>query len=374
MKKILFCASTLSHLRNFHLPYLQAFRQAGWEVWAAADQEGPLPGAHRVVSLPFVKSMASPKNLRAVLAARALLAGESFDAVSLHTTLAAAVVRAAALTLRRRPKIFCTCHGYLFSREDGPARLKYLLPERLCAPVTDVLMVMNREDQRIAVENALSKTGEVRFIPGMGVDFSPFAPWPRERRLRRREELGLSPEDFVFVYGAEFSPRKNQAFLLRAFAAMAGECPRARLLLAGEGALLEECRALCRSLGLEGRVLFPGHVPGMASVLGACDAAVSSSRSEGLPFNIMEAMAAGLPVAASRVKGHTDLLREGESGLLFSLDSPAGAAQAMKLLYQSPNLRERLAASAAGELPRYSLEQVLPQILEIYRDALPGCL
>ena len=120
MRRILFCASTASHLLRFHLPYLRAFREAGWEVWAASGTGESVPFANRSEALPLVKRPLSPRNAQAVLAARSLLARGRFDAVSVHTTLAAAAVRAAALTLRCRPKIFYTCHGYLFS-ESGSA-------------------------------------------------------------------------------------------------------------------------------------------------------------------------------------------------------------------------------------------------------------
>ena len=156
-KKVLFCASTLSHLRQFHRPYLQAFAQAGWEVWAAAEQTGELPWAHRVVALPLRKRFTSPKNLQAVLAARRLLARERFDLVSVHTALAGAVVRAAAWTLPRRPSICYTCHGYLFREQDGLKKWPYLLPEILCAPVTGLLLVMNGEDEQIARGRHLGK-------------------------------------------------------------------------------------------------------------------------------------------------------------------------------------------------------------------------
>ena len=191
MKRILFCASTVSHLRRFHLPYLQAFQEAGWEVWAASDTGESLPYADRTAILPVVKRFFSPQNLKAVGAARRLLQDGRFDAVSVHTTLAAAVIRAAALTLSKRPILFYTCHGYLFAETDGAAkRLAYLLPEKLCARVTDVLMVMNEEDRRIAVKHRLSSDGIVHSIPGMGVDFSRYSPLSPEQRASLRAQYG----------------------------------------------------------------------------------------------------------------------------------------------------------------------------------------
>lgn len=374
MRRILFCASTASHLLRFHLPYLRAFREAGWEVWAASGTGESVPFANRSEALPLVKRPLSPRNAQAVLAARSLLARGRFDAVSVHTTLAAAAVRAAALTLRCRPKIFYTCHGYLFSESgSAPRRAAWLAPEKLLAPVTDVLMVMNAEDRAIAQRHHLSASGTVRLIPGMGVDLPRYAvSLPEEERLSVRRRFGLGGRDFVFVCAAEFSARKNHALLLRAFARTARACPNARLLLAGDGALREDCVRLAEELGVARRVVFAGELSGMERIFPACDAAVSASRGEGLPFGVMEAMAARLPVAASRVKGHADLIRSGESGLLFSPDSPREAARAMTLLCRSPELRGRLSDAAARSLGPYALSAVLPRILAVYRAHFPG--
>ena len=252
MKKILFCASTSQHLRRFHLPYLRAFRQAGWQVWAASGSEDPVAEADRFVRLPLEKRLLSGKNAQAVLAARRLLMQEQFDCVSVHTTLAAAAVRLAARAMKQRSKIFYTCHGYLFSESDGARSAPYLLAEKLCAPVTDVLMVMNREDREIARRHSLCGAGEPRLIPGMGVDLRRYAPWDERRRLQSRGAHGYTPQDFVLVYAAEFSPRKNHELLLRAFAAAVPDCPGLRLFLAGEGALRGNCERLAAELGISG--------------------------------------------------------------------------------------------------------------------------
>ena len=111
MRRILFCASTASHLKRFHLPYLRAFREAGWEVWTAADTAERVPYADRSEALPLVKSMTSPQNVQAVLAARKLLAEGRFDAVSVHTTLAAAAVRGAARDVSCAGKALRPCDG-----------------------------------------------------------------------------------------------------------------------------------------------------------------------------------------------------------------------------------------------------------------------
>ncbi len=366
--KILYCASTVSHLMNFHLPYLRAFHEMGFEIWAAADRETPVPYADHVVALPLRKKITSPENIRAIFAARKLLKEQKFDLVSTHTMLASVIVRAAALLLLKRPKIFCTVHGYLFHETDGLSKWVYLLPEKLCARVTDVLMVMNREDYEIAQRHKLYRN-QLISIAGMGIDLTKFQPITEEERSSAREELGLGNDAVVFVYAAEFSRRKNQALLIRSFAEISRGRTDLTLLLAGTGALLEECKALAHSLGAEDRIRFPGYVTNMRQLYSACDACVSTSRIEGLPFNIMEAMACGLPIIASDIKGHRELL-EGETGLLFH-DGEELKAQLQRLA-QDASLRASLRSRGLRAVERYGLSEVFPTVMKCYEPLLPG--
>ena len=137
----------------------------------------------------------------------------------------------------------------------------------------------------------------------------------------------------------------------------------------------EECRELSQKLGLEDRVLFPGQVRDIQAWYAMADSAVSASRSEGLPFNIMEAMYAGLPVVASGVKGHSDLIEDGVTGLLYPYGDERACAEQILQLLSSEALRRKLAQNAKREAEQYSLERVLPLVSARYtllgkRDSL----
>lgn len=125
--------------------------------------------------------------------------------------------------------------------------------------------------------------------------------------------------------------------------------------------------------------MFPGQIPreagpgrDMTAWYAASDAAVSSSRSEGLPFNIMEAMGWKLPVAASDVKGNQDLIRHGENGLLYPYGDAEGCAEQMKRLLDAPEEARRMGEQGCLDSRRYRLEAVLPQVMEVYRQSFPA--
>lgn len=365
MKKILFAASTVSHIRNFHLPYLQEFHNRGYEVWVAANSSDSIPYADHVVSLPFAKNLLSFQNIRAIFLARKLLKKQEFDIVSTHTALASAVVRAAILLLHNKPKVFCTIHGYLFHENDGLKKWIYLLPEKICASVTDVLMVMNHEDYQIAERHKLYKD-KLSYINGMGIDLEKFQPATQEEKSSIRKKMGIPEDDFLFVYAAEFSKRKNQAFLIRSFSEVCQEYPNMKLLLAGKGALLEECKNLAHQLQKEEQIRFLGYVSDMRELYSACDVCVSTSQIEGLPFNIMEAMACGLPVVASDIKGHRELVIDGKTGLLYNDRNSAELQDKLKAMYESKNFTVMAKEKIRSQLEPYKLNRVFKQVMEIY--------
>lgn len=366
-RKLLFTASSRVHITNFHLPYLRALAEDGWTVdVACADPGETVPGARRMIALPLKKQIRAPQNFAAAAQLRRLIRAEGYELVVTHTSLAAFFTRLALKGLPRRPKLVNMVHGYLFDDETNAAKRRLLLDaERLTAPETDLLLTMNAYDEALARRWKLG--ARIERIPGVGVDFSRLAAAPGAGS-ELRERLGVPEDAFVLLYAAEFSARKSQAVLIRALS----ELPeRAVLALPGSGALLRSCEALAEELGLSGRVLFPGQVAGIGAWYAMADAAVTASRSEGLPFNVMEAMAARRPVVASAVKGHADLIRDGENGFLYPYGDASACAKKIARLMEERALAERFADRAARDAEAYSLERVFPLVMEQYRSLVP---
>lgn len=366
-RKVLFTASTYSHIVNFHLPYLRRFQEEGWTVHAACGGRAmDIPCADEVMDLSLEKSMWSPGNFKAAAALRKKIRAERYGLICTHTSLAAFFTRLTVLGLKERPAVVNMVHGYLFDGETPRLKRNLLLTaERWTAPVTDLVLTMTRWDYDTAVRHRLGR--RVVNIPGVGVEFSRLDEAPAGARQRLRAELGIPEDAFVLLYPAEFSKRKSQAVLIQAMARLP---ERVRLALPGDGALRAECEALAQRLGVADRVLFPGHVRGMGPWYAMADAAVSASRSEGLPFNIMEAMYAGLPVTASDVKGHRDLITDGETGLLYPYGDAEACAERVLRLLDSEALRRRLAGNGRDSAAQYSLERVFPTVWAQYISVL----
>jgi glycosyltransferase EpsD len=342
----------------------------GWEVTA--------------IALPVSKRFFSIKNLRAINDTRKILNCEEYDVISSHATLAGIVTRLAVMLLssdrKNRMKVFHTVHGYLFHDNRNPKKWAYLLPEKLCGLLTDVLMVMNHEDLEIAKKYRLCKDScRIFYIDGMGIDLSRFSPG--HASSEQRKSFGINENDFTFLYAAEFSVRKNHELLIRGFAEalkklnelkMNGVLPaglpvdRLKLVLAGDGALFNKMNALTAELKISDKIIFLGHMKNMNELYPCCDAAVTTSRIEGLPFNVMEAMACGLPVIASDIKGHRELIVHGKNGLLFKDGEQHHLADYLIEIYKNTALREDFSAACVEKVKAFSIDKTLPMIMEIY--------
>lgn len=365
-KKVLFTASTYSHIRTFHLPYLQRFQEEGWTVHVACGGTPCELPADEIIPLPLKKRMAAPENFRAAGLLRRKMEQEGYGLITTHTSLAAFFTRLALRGMKSRPPVVNMVHGYLFDSDTNPLKRQVLLAaERMTAPCTDLLLVMNRWDYEEAARRRLG--ARVETVPGIGVDFDRLSAG----KPLTRQEMGLPENAFVLFYAAEFSKRKSQSVLLRALAQLPEDV---YLVLAGEGVLWEECRTLARTLGVDHRVKFPGYIQNAGAWYTLADAAVSASRIEGLPFNIMEAMYVGTPVIASAVKGHEDLITHEETGLLYPYgDADACSAEILRLR-NNEALRVKLAEQAKAQMPSYGIEEVLPQVMAKYESLLAPVL
>ncbi len=354
-KKILYAASVMSHINNFHRDYIEALRNAGNEVLVMAKGEGA------DFHIPFEKKFFSSKNKFARKRIKEVLLAGNFDIIITNTTLAAFHIRL-ALPLRRRPRVVNIVHGYLFSENSGFIKRRMLLfCERLLAPKTDALIVMNKEDMKIARKYRLS-SGRVYFCRGMGVK-------PRAVSIERdtvRKQLN-SQSDYVMAFVGELSSRKNQEFLIRSMPRVKGFVPEARLWLIGEGEARAELEALAERCGVREDVLFLGKKSDVGNYINAADLYVSASKSEGMPFNIVEAMMLGKTMLVSRAKGQQDVVVNDVSGFLFEMDKSDEFAESVKQIHDGE--KKLLAHDITARGTHFSHDEVFSETLQIIMEA-----
>ncbi|MCS7208466.1 MAG: glycosyltransferase [Fimbriimonadales bacterium] len=177
-----------------------------------------------------------------------------------------------------------------------------------------------------------------------GIAMDEFA-LPAEARSHWRRKEGIGEDTLVVAHVGRFTKQKNHEMLIHAFARLHLP-PSACLLLVGEGELQPQTEQLVRDLGLADKVRFLGVRADIPELLNASDIFVLSSRWEGNPMSVMEAMAAGLPVVATAVGGVPELVDDGVSGLLVSSEDVAAFAHALQTLVDNPDLRAAMGSKA----------------------------
>ena len=305
MAKILYAASVMEHINNFHLDYIEALRKDGHQVKVMASGDGA------DYDIGFVKKMLSFKNTACRRKIRKILKAEKFDVLILNTSLAAFHIRL-CLRRKKRPRVINIVHGYLFSGHVDSFKRKVLLfCEKLMRSRTDEIVVMNGEDEETARIHRLCKNPPIR-INGMGAEIAP-----EKIPVDKIREHMKCPDKYVLLFVGELSPRKNQRFLICALAEIKIHIPNAVLWLVGSGEMLDELKELCETMGLSNSVFFAGSRDNPCDFIRAADLYVSASEIEGMPFNIIEALGCKKTVLASKVKGHTDLIEDRKSGFFY---------------------------------------------------------
>ena len=188
-----------------------------------------------------------------------------------------------------------------------------------------------------------------------------------------REELGLGSDTPLVLSIGRFHEQKDQAMLLHAWAAVVAKRPEARLALVGAGELEGRLREVAHALKLSDSVSFVAPRAGLAAAYTDSDVFALSSRWEGLPYVVIEAMSHGLPVAATAVDGVPEAVIDGETGLLVaSGDSPALGAALLKLLDDASLRRAMGEAGRLRVAERFSIDAMIAGLLGVYRTVAPG--
>lgn len=227
-----------------------------------------------------------------------------------------------------------------------------------------VLSVSSRLAERMASEMRLP-AGRVTTIRN-GVDLTRFSS---SSRSVARETLGVPAEALVFGTVGRLVPVKDHATLLQAFAHVSRDRIDALLLVSGEGPLRAPLLARARELGVDDRVRFLGHRQDVETVLAALDVFVLSSVSEGLSNTILEAMASGLPVVATRVGGADELVLDGETGLLVPPAAPDAMAAALRQLVANERGRRSMGTAARDRAEReFALSTMVERYDTLYVD------
>lgn len=324
MKKALILASVASMIEQFNMGNIKVLQELKYEVHVATNfiDSGTITRERaeelknklkdlnvKYYQIDFDRNVLSTKNIQAYKQVKKLISENKYNIIHIHSPIGGVCGRLAAKKERKNgTKVIYTAHGFHFFK-GAPAKnwLIYYPVEKWLSKYTDCLITINEEDYNLAKKKFKAKN--VEYVPGIGVDENKFNfEMSREERNELRKSLGIDEDDFVFIQVGELNNNKNQIMTIGAMKELAKENNKIKLLLVGIGDLKEYYENKIKEYNLEKSVFLLGYRKDVPKLLKISNVLISTSKREGLPVNILEAMFAGLPIIATNCRGNRDLV------------------------------------------------------------------
>ncbi|HYF94806.1 MAG TPA: glycosyltransferase family 4 protein [Symbiobacteriaceae bacterium] len=254
-----------------------------------------------------------------------------------------------------------TAHGFAFGggAASFPARAVYLATERLAGRFwTTCIITVSEADRRLALQRRIASADQVVTVHN-GIDCTPYAEIPLPSLAGRELVVGVI---------SRLVPGKGLVDLIEAAAVVLGH-RSCRFVIAGEGPLRPKLEARARALRIHDRILFPGFVEPTAALKGI-DIFVLPSLKEGLPYNILEAMAAGRPVIATPVGGIPEVIADGQNGRLVPVGNVRALADAIGDLALQHRLMQMGSLARRTVQERFNKVKMVGEIASIYERVL----
>lgn len=320
-----------------------------------------------VHELPMVRSIRPGVDRRHYRELCGLIRRIRPDVVHTHSSKAGVLGRLAAIRTRTRARVH-TPHtfSFLFEAEFSAAKRRlFRTIETTLAKRTGVTLAVGAGEAKTFREYGVVPSDRIRVVRN-GIDPRPF----EEARATPRSEIGVPEGVPLALVAGLLHVAKGQDLALRALTDP--RLAEVHLVLAGPGERRAELEALAEELGIAGRTHFLGHRDDVPGLLGACDWLVLPSRWEGLPYIVLEAMAARRPVVATRVDGALELLEGDVGGTLCEVESVGSLAEGMvRMIELGSEGRRRLGEQGRLRLEEgFTRDRMVEGTLGVYREVL----
>lgn len=383
-KKALLVTTVSGFVPQFEMNNVRILQEMGYEVHYAANYNTPSYGDdnHRLDGtgiarhqIDFVRSPFKAENLKVYRQLCKLMKSEHFDLVHCHTPMGGVMARLAAHATKTGPVIY-TAHGFHFFKGAAPINwLCYYPMEKSLSRYTDQQICINQEDYACAKKHFHARY--VDYIPGVGFNFDRLPQMTQSEIQEKKQTLGLPPDQMILLSSGELIKRKNHETVIRAMVPLVKEFPQIQYVICGHGQLNDYLHNLVKELHLENHVTFLGYRKDMLEVFRCADIFVFPSFQEGLPMALLEAMASGLPVVCSNIRGSNDLMEPINSDTLCKggimvkkADDVNAYADALSKLLQEPDQLPEIGKTNGKRARAFSSKLVSEKMQQIYQRIL----
>lgn len=380
MKKMLMLATTAAMIEQFNKDNILILEEMGYEVHVAGNWNVGNPiSDERLDEFKVwldkhhgkwfqISATRKPNDLRnnfkAYQEVISLINKHQYEFIHCHTPIGSVIGRIAAK--RTKTKIIYTAHGFHFFK-GAPLKnwLLYFPVEWICSWMTDVIITINKEDYGRAKKHFHAKKTE--YIPGVGVDVEKFADCYVDKK-KKCKDLGIPDDKFILLSVGELQERKNYRVVIDALGKMRNY--NVFYLIAGQGILKEEYEQLIRSYELEENIILLGYRTDIDELCKIADCFVHTAFHEGVSVAVLEAMAGGLSVIASNVRGVKDLIDMNKGGLYIEPKSIEEIKRSIERMYQDRDFRERCGQYNYNAVRKYNIGNIDKLMKHIYQSVV----
>lgn len=380
MKKFLMVATVPSMIGQFNMDNLHILLKLGYEVHVACnftDTSVWTPERIRLfkqqlselgikyIQVEFARTPYDiAKLIKGYKELRTLIIREQYAGIHCHTPVAGMITRLAAHGTKS--KVIYTAHGFHFYK-GAPLKnwLIYYPVEKMCSYMTDVLLTINKED--FALAKSKMKAKRVLYVPGVGVDTEKFDSDQVHKSIKG--ELGIPNGATMILSIGELNENKNHESVIRALAEI-GQTVSTNIyyVIVGKGVLEEKLKRTAAESGLGEQIILTGFRTDVIDFYHSADIFVFPSYREGLSVALMEAMASGLPIAASHIRGNCDLI-DWQGGNLFNPHDVSDIQKKVLDLLSLPDVElKKMGTHNKEKIKNFSRNVVQKTMTEIYKD------
>lgn len=371
-KKALMVSTIIGFLGTFEINDIRILQNIGYEVHCAcncdiSDNKIVVDNLRKAGiiehHIPFARYPFTMTNIKAYKRLKQLISEEDFDLVHCHTPVGGVLGRMAAKSLQI-PMIIYTAHGFHFFKGCPlKNRIMFYPIEMMMSHCTDILITINNEDFVVAKKKFKAKRTER--IHGVGIDIEKFCS-VADSGKEKRKELGVSENEIMLLSVGELNRDKNHIEVLEAMRSLA---PKGyKYFVAGNGNLKDSYNEFIKTNSLEKSVELLGYRQDISELLQAADIYVFPSLFEGISVALMEAVAAKLPIACSKVRGNVDTVLTPES--YFNTKNADTLVKAIEqIASMNKEHKQAMVETNYQNLLKYRLSEVQKEMTEIYKIA-----
>ena len=368
MKRVLFI-SNHAGFSKFNAPYMKWFKEQGWAVDNISPGIEIADYVDNQYDIAIIRNPLSLINVLAYGAVKRIIQENNYAIIHCHTPVGGVLGRLCSIKARKKgASVVYTAHGFHFY--NGSSLITWIIYyniEKILARYTDCIVTINEEDFSLAKRQFC--TGSIFKINGVGVNLQRFkALTSNENKMELRKNYGFKNDDFILIYVAQFVSRKNHSFIITQLPLLLQKISSLKILFVGNGYLMEKCKSLIKKQVLNGHVLFLGYRSDIDNLYSLSDILLSVSKQEGLPQNLVEGMACGLPVVCSKIRGHVDIVKPSVNGFLFQLDNADDMNERIYQLYTDKPLRETISKQNIIDAEQFSVTNSVNAMSIIYQQ------